>query len=150
AGDDVADDLRAVRAARRVEQLVHVVGERVGRVRALVDAHEVVARDAERAFRARERDVVGVVDLVADVILLALDRAGVVLERLRRLAERDPRGLLLPGRGEVLRDPLVDVRAARVAPVLVAERALAAGRGVDDGRRMPGRIDLAVGPDDRV
>jgi hypothetical protein len=45
-------------------QLVDVVRQRVGRVRALVDADQEVAGHAERALRGGERDVVLVLELV--------------------------------------------------------------------------------------
>ena len=113
---------------------MRVVGERVGRVAALVDDRQVVARDAERAaVGAEELDVVGDVDLVPDVVLAALGRpgmaVGVRVQRLRGEAERQARELLVADRREVLGDPGRDVRGRRIVAVLVAERArLARGR----------------------
>ena len=77
---------------------------------------------AQRAVGGRERDVVLVLDLVADVIFLAARdagvRGGIRLERLGGGTERDAGVGLERGLGEVRGDPVVEIGAARVAAVL--------------------------------
>ena len=120
-------------------------------MRALVDLREPVAAHADPhpppAPAALQLDVVLPLDLVADVILVAGGRAGVgrreAVQRLARRAERQPVA-------QVGGHPPVQVRPARVAPVLVAEAAAPAGGGVAHHRRVPAGVEPAVAPDRRV
>ena len=62
-------------------------------------------------------------------------------------AERDAGVRLEPGAREVRRDPGVEVGAAGSRPCSWPNVHVLAGRRIDDRRRVPGRVALAVGPD---
>ncbi len=127
--------LRAVITPDVIDHLVQVVRERILRVRPLVELHQDVAGDLENRRRDRgldlHADVVLPVDLVPHMVFAPGIGRVPCLERLVRDAERH------------VTNDLIEIRPARVAAVLVAERA-AAGR-ID--RWMPRRIELAVGTD---
>ena len=111
----------AVVTAHRVEELVDVVPQRIGRVRALVKLREEVARDSDpgapTTAGALELDVVLPLDLVPDVVLVADGRAGVdgrvVHQRLVREAERDPAPPLGPPGPPASRPPTRPRRSGR-------------------------------------
>jgi hypothetical protein len=128
--------LGPVLAVEMVDQLVHVVGEGVLGVGALVQLGEHVALHGEdRRPRARELKlhVVLPFHLVAHVILVpGVGRVG-DRQHLVGMAEREPVGVA------------IEIGAAGVAPVLVAE-----GASPGSGGWMPGGVDLAVGPEDGV
>jgi hypothetical protein len=117
-----------------VDQLVEVVGERVGGVGALVELEQHVAdRGVGRGAVAcdGEGDAVLPLDLVADVVLVpGVGRIGHG-KHLAGVAERDVAHL-----GE-------EMRSVRVAAVLMAEAAAAR-----TGGRVPRGVRPAVGADD--
>ena len=120
-----------------VDQLVDVVGERVLRVGALVQLGEHVALHLEDG-RARAREL----QLRCRSPIPPCGRrgprpAGWPGRRSRAARWRTPNGRPV--------GIVVEVGSARIAAVLVAEAAAARA-----GRRMPGRIDLPVGPQHRV
>ncbi len=109
--------VRAVRAARVERELVFVDAEGARPVRPLVQLDHDVARHLQQrsggAFRETERNVVLPLDFVPDMV------------RGQRQPERQ------------ISHFLIEIRAARIAAVLVAERA---PRRRIDGR-VPGRIE---------
>src|SRR3989475_5561428 len=114
--------------------LVQVVGERVLRMRSLVQLGEYVAADVEQRVGGGAAEVhlhpVLPLDLVAEVVLVAWVRRIVGVELLVGVPEGDR-----PDRG-------VQRRAARIAPMIVPERAT--GDGIH--RRGPGGGELARRP----
>jgi len=121
-----------------VDQLVQIVGERVFRVRALMQLRENVAAHGEQRIRgvAAEvhRDVVLPFDFVSEMIFVPRRERIVRVELFVRIAQRDRP------------DFAVECRAARIASMIVSEGA--AGHGVDG--RMPRGIELVVGAHDGI
>ena len=128
--------LGAVVALDVVDQLVHVVRERVLRVRALVELGQHVAvfrEDGRPGAPELHVEVVLPLHLVAEVVLVPRVRRIGDGQHLVGVAERQAVGVA------------VEVGAVRIAPVLVAEAAAARA-----GRRVPGRIHLPIRAQDRV
>ena len=119
-----------------IRDLVHVVGERIRGMRALVHLHQHVALDRDDVAAAAadaHRHVVFPLDLVAYVVLVARRAEPARLE-------------VLVGYAEWNRADLAEeLGSGRITAVLVAERAPAA---VD--RRMPGRVAEPIGSNREV
>jgi hypothetical protein len=120
-----------------INKLVHVIGERVARVRALMQLGEHIAANAQDGVATAIKvkvDTVFPLDFVTDVIFMAAHVRVIDVELLICVAERQITHIMVK-RG-----------AARVPTVLVTERA--AGRGIH--RRMPCRIRETIRSNRRI
>ncbi len=130
--------LGPVGAADVIDQLVQVVGERVLRMRALMQLGQHVAVHVEHRVRGvaaeMHRHIVLPLDLVPEVILVSGGQRIVDIELFVGVPKRDRA------------DFPVERRAARVAAMIVAEGT--AGHGIDRG--MPRRVALVIGSHDRI